>query len=78
MIPIWEVAMPRDFAKSGPSGMTIMKSKMLTNCIAPTKNIMSRSESAGAVELESMTVASRWGIAAASGADISAKSAKEG
>src|SRR5262245_25129676 len=36
--------MPSARAKSGPSGITIMKSRMLTNWIAPTRNTMKRSD----------------------------------
>src|SRR6188768_113227 len=36
--------MPSALAKSGPSGITIMKSRMLTNWIAPTRKTSSRSD----------------------------------
>src|SRR5262245_36934036 len=38
-----EVGMPSAFAKSGPSGITIMKSRMLTNCTAATSKTTLRS-----------------------------------
>ena len=40
--------MPSARAKSGPSGITIMKSRMLTNWTAPTRNTRKRSETARA------------------------------
>jgi hypothetical protein len=48
-MPMCEVGMPSEAAKSGPSGMTIMKSSTLTNWIAPTSTMMSRSETTGGV-----------------------------
>src|SRR6188508_39421 len=36
--------MPRALAKSGSSGITIMKSRMLTNWIAPIRKMISRSD----------------------------------
>src|SRR5215212_3500464 len=44
MRPSRAVEMPRPLAKSGPRGITIMKSRMLTNWMAPTRNTSVRSE----------------------------------
>src|SRR5688572_29617118 len=37
------IGMSSEFAKSGPSGITIMKSRMLTNCTAATSSTIVRS-----------------------------------
>src|SRR6476620_10197470 len=50
MIPMCAVGMPSAFAKSGPSGITIMKSRMLTNWTAATRSTSLRSVSGGADE----------------------------
>src|SRR5260370_20446320 len=43
MRPSLEVGMPKDAAKSGPKGMTMTKSRMLTNCTAATSSTTARS-----------------------------------
>ncbi len=43
-IPRRERGMPREAEKSGPSGITIMKSRMLTNCTPATSSTTARSE----------------------------------
>src|SRR6266478_8666122 len=43
MTPIREAGMPSGPAKNGPSGSTIMKSRMLTNWIAPIRKMTVRS-----------------------------------
>ena len=46
MSPSCVAGMPRPAAKSGPSGITIMKSRTLTNWTAPTRKSSARSEMA--------------------------------
>jgi hypothetical protein len=44
MIPSFEVAMPRSRAKSGPSGITIIKSRVVTNETAASRKMIFRSD----------------------------------
>src|SRR6185295_8382201 len=43
-MPRFDTGMSRAFAKSGPSGNTIVKSTVLTNCPAPIRNTSLRSD----------------------------------
>src|SRR5437773_119826 len=50
MMPRRAVGMERSQAKSGPSGITIMKSRMFTNCTAASTKISRRSRSGDNIE----------------------------